>query len=107
GGGRAGREGVGRRRSVARGAARGGTGLPRPCGPGPSAARSGGTMQPLLPAAETRTAEAEADRRGLPPSILMENAGTAVAEAALALGGATARVLVGAGPRTNRGDRYV
>ena len=42
-------------------------------------------MQPLLTAAQTREAEAQAERRGLPASILMENAGTAVAEAALTL----------------------
>ena len=64
-------------------------------------------MQPLLTAAETRTAEAEAERRGLPASILMENAGTAVAEAAMALGGPAARFLVVAGPGNNGGDGYV
>jgi NAD(P)H-hydrate epimerase len=64
-------------------------------------------MQPLLTAAETRTAEAEAERRGLPASILMENAGTAVAEAAIELGGSRARFLVVAGPGNNGGDGYV
>ena len=64
-------------------------------------------MQPLLTAAETRAAEGEAERRGLPPSILMENAGTAVAEAATALGGAASRFLVIAGPGNNGGDGYV
>jgi len=64
-------------------------------------------MQPLLTADETRTAEAEAERRGLPASILMENAGTAVAEAALALGGPGVRFLVVAGPGNNGGDGYV
>ncbi len=64
-------------------------------------------MQPLLTAAETRAAEAEAERRGLPASILMENAGTAVAEAALKLGGPGARFLVVAGPGNNGGDGYV
>ena len=64
-------------------------------------------MQPLLTAAETRAAEAEAERRGLPASILMENAGTAVAEAAAKLGGAAARFLVVAGPGNNGGDGYV
>ena len=64
-------------------------------------------MQPLLTAAETRTAEAEAERRGLPASILMENAGAAVARAALSLGTSTARFLVVAGPGNNGGDGYV
>ncbi|HUM12493.1 MAG TPA: NAD(P)H-hydrate dehydratase [Myxococcaceae bacterium] len=64
-------------------------------------------MQPLLTAAETRAAEAEAERRGLPASILMENAGTAVAEAAMTLGGPGARFLVVAGPGNNGGDGYV
>jgi len=64
-------------------------------------------MQPLLTAAETREAEAEAERRGLPASILMENAGTAVAEAAMKLGGPRARFLVVAGPGNNGGDGYV
>jgi len=64
-------------------------------------------MQPLLTAAETRAAEAEAERRGLPASILMENAGTAVARAALALGNPTGRFLVVAGPGNNGGDGYV
>lgn len=64
-------------------------------------------MQPLLTAAETRTAEAEAERRGLPASILMENAGTAVAEGAAKLGGPEARFLVVAGPGNNGGDGYV
>ena len=64
-------------------------------------------MLPLLTAAETRAAEAEAERRGLPPSILMENAGTAVAEAAAKLGGPAARFLVVAGPGNNGGDGYV
>src|SRR5215475_8423553 len=64
-------------------------------------------MQPLLTAAETRAAEAEAERHGLPPSILMENAGTAVADAALKLGGPGARFLVVAGPGNNGGDGYV
>ena len=64
-------------------------------------------MQPLLTAAETRTAEAEAERRGLPASILMENAGTAVAEAAIDLGGSGARFLVVAGPGHNGGVGYV
>ena len=64
-------------------------------------------MQPLLTAAETRTAEAGAERRGLPASILMENAGTAVAEAAMALARPAARFLVVAGPGNNGGDGYV
>jgi hydroxyethylthiazole kinase-like uncharacterized protein yjeF len=64
-------------------------------------------MKPLLTAAETRAAEAEAARRGLPASILMENAGTAVAEAALTLGAPGARFLVLAGPGNNGGDGYV
>ena len=64
-------------------------------------------MQPLLTAAETRTAEAGAERRGLPASILMENAGTAVAEAAIALARPAARFLVVAGPDNNGGDGYV
>src|SRR4029077_945335 len=64
-------------------------------------------MQPLLTAAETRAAEAEAERRGLPPSVLMENAGTATAEAAATLGGPVARFLVVAGPGNNGGDGYV
>ncbi|HSP18472.1 MAG TPA: NAD(P)H-hydrate dehydratase [Myxococcaceae bacterium] len=64
-------------------------------------------MLPLLTATETRAAEAEAERRGLPASILMENAGTAVAEAAAKLGGPSARFLVVAGPGNNGGDGYV
>jgi NAD(P)H-hydrate epimerase len=64
-------------------------------------------MQPLLTAAETRAAEAEAERRGLPPSILMENAGSALAEAALELCAPAARFLVVAGPGNNGGDGYV
>jgi hydroxyethylthiazole kinase-like uncharacterized protein yjeF len=64
-------------------------------------------MQPLLTAAETRAAEAGAERRGLPSSVLMENAGTAVAQAAANLGGPTARFLVVAGPGNNGGDGYV
>lgn len=64
-------------------------------------------MQPLLTAAETRAAEAEAERRGLPASILMENAGTAVAESAVRLGGPSARFLVVAGPGNNGGDGFV
>ena len=64
-------------------------------------------MQPLLTAAETRSAELEAERHGLPASILMENAGTAVAEAAMTLGGPSARFLVVAGPGNNGGDGYV
>ena len=60
-------------------------------------------MQPLLTAAETRAAEAEAERRGLPASILMENAGTAVADAALVLGlDVGARFLRGALPGGRR-----
>src|SRR5262249_21938454 len=64
-------------------------------------------MLPLLTAAETRAAEAEAERRGLPASILMENAGGAVAEAALELCAPKARFLVVAGPGNNGGDGYV
>src|SRR5215468_11276363 len=64
-------------------------------------------MEPLLTTAQTRAAEAEAERRGLPASILMENAGTAVADAARALGGSSARFLVVAGPGNNGGDGYV
>ncbi|MGZ6059872.1 MAG: NAD(P)H-hydrate dehydratase [Myxococcaceae bacterium] len=64
-------------------------------------------MQPLLTSAETRAAEAEAERHGLPASILMENAGTAVADAAAKLGGAGTRFLVVAGPGNNGGDGYV
>ena len=64
-------------------------------------------MQPLLTAAETRAAESEAERRGLPASILMENAGSAVADAAMTLGGPGARFLVVAGPGNNGGDGYV
>jgi hydroxyethylthiazole kinase-like uncharacterized protein yjeF len=64
-------------------------------------------MLPLLTAAETRAAEAGAERRGLPASILMENAGTAVAEAAVGLGAPGARFLVVAGPGNNGGDGYV
>jgi NAD(P)H-hydrate epimerase len=64
-------------------------------------------MLPLLTAAETRAAEAEAERRGLPASVLMENAGTAVAGASPALGGPGARFLVVAGPGNNGGDGYV
>ena len=64
-------------------------------------------MLPLLTAAETRAAEAEAERRGLPPSILMENAGAALAEAALELCAPAARFLVVAGPGNNGGDGYV
>src|SRR5262249_4210253 len=70
-------------------------------------ARGHVAMQPLLTADETRAAEADAERRGLPPSILMENAGTSVAEAAIALGGRAARFLVVAGPGNNGGDGSV
>jgi NAD(P)H-hydrate epimerase len=64
-------------------------------------------MLPLLTAAETRAAEAGAERRGLTASILMENAGAAVAEAAVGLGSSGARFLVVAGPGNNGGDGYV
>jgi len=64
-------------------------------------------MQPLLTASETRAAEADAERRGLPASILMESAGTAVAEAAVRLGTPGSRFLVVAGPGNNGGDGYV
>ena len=64
-------------------------------------------MQPLLTAAETRAAEAEAERRGLPASILMENAGTAVATSEISLATPAARFLVVAGPGNNGGDGYV
>jgi hydroxyethylthiazole kinase-like uncharacterized protein yjeF len=64
-------------------------------------------MLPLLTAAETRAAEAEAEQRGLPASILMENAGTATAAVALRMTAPDARFLVVAGPGNNGGDGFV
>ena len=64
-------------------------------------------MQPLLTAAETRAAEAAAATRGLPASLLMENAGTATAEAAMRLAGPESRFLVVCGPGNNGGDGFV
>jgi hydroxyethylthiazole kinase-like uncharacterized protein yjeF len=65
------------------------------------------SMQPLWTAAEARAAEAEAEGRGLPVSVLMENAGTALAAAAQQLAAAQGRFLVVAGPGNNGGDGFV
>jgi NAD(P)H-hydrate epimerase len=65
------------------------------------------SMQPLWTAAEARAAEAEAEGRGLPVSVLMENAGTALAAAAQQLADPQGRFLVVAGPGNNGGDGFV
>jgi NAD(P)H-hydrate epimerase len=64
-------------------------------------------MQPLWTAADARAADAEAEGRGLPVSVLMENAGAALAEAAARLASPQGRFLVVAGPGNNGGDGFV
>jgi NAD(P)H-hydrate epimerase len=64
-------------------------------------------MTPLLTAAEVRALEARSGEAGVPPALLMERAGAALAEAALAEAAPGGRFLVVCGPGNNGGDGLV
>lgn len=64
-------------------------------------------MKRTLTAAEMRRVDAAAADHGMPASVLMENAGAALARAALALAGPQGRFLVLCGPGNNGGDGFV
>lgn len=64
-------------------------------------------MKPVLTAAEMRQVEALAAEHGMPALLLMENAGAALATAALGLAGPTGRFFVVCGPGNNGGDGLV
>lgn len=63
----------------------------------------------ILTAGEMRRVEQECERSGLPPVVLMENAGRAVAQAANRMAGdvSPSRVLILIGPGNNGGDGLV
>ncbi|MCA2977795.1 MAG: NAD(P)H-hydrate dehydratase [Myxococcaceae bacterium] len=64
-------------------------------------------MKRALSADEMRRVEAAAAELGMPAAVLMENAGAAVARAALALAASHGRFLVLCGPGNNGGDGLV
>jgi ADP-dependent NAD(P)H-hydrate dehydratase / NAD(P)H-hydrate epimerase len=64
-------------------------------------------MKRALTAQEMRELDRAAEEHGMPASVLMENAGTAIAEEALRLLGPSGRVLVMCGQGNNGGDGLV
>jgi NAD(P)H-hydrate epimerase len=64
-------------------------------------------MKRALTAQQMRTVDRQAGELGMPAGILMENAGTALANAALALVGPTGRIAIMCGQGNNGGDGMV
>ncbi len=69
--------------------------------------RAGGQMKRALTAEQMRAVDQASAEHGMPSSLLMENAGQALADAALALAGPQGRFLVICGMGNNGGDGLV